>query len=462
MKKISLITFCILSFTNFVNSQISIINSNDISKKEEIITPSSIIITQYDSLKPIEIDENDTIQYRKFIGQKIYILKSNNPVKMYSYNFNEINCKNMSYRPDFGGESDIKIWTNIYKPENKCYKEEYTDWKNSSRDYNNTRYGIKSSNLDSVTNRYYRIIDIINYNSNSNYYADLATKVDQRISQNSRLNTNNKISDIKKTGSFVYLLVNDLNKDTILYEPSSFRFPHTSDYISVGFYEKIRQIYEGKNMVWFMGSKSYRNVQYPETFEDNQNIIFDEINSRSYNRKESGMYFKCSAIKLSNRNEILAIFQNEKDTISVLCPKDLDNREYITDLFGIDYYNSDFTSYISQKLKHTNISKFLLEDDVKIIENDKKYIMFKNGQLIKKEFDPAEERLKECIKLYGQKNGSLIANYTISLGMNRAMCESAGFTIISTMTTKEGKVQVYGNRFEKAVLVNGIVTKIYK
>lgn len=363
MKKIFLVIF-IANYAIYVASQISTITKNDISVAQTLKNDSLISIVPYDSLQPIFIKENDTIQYEKYIGQKLFLPQTSEETK-----------------------------------------------------------GI-----------YYTIIDI----EKEKFYPTLKLRDDE-------------------TGAIVkYKMTDEINSS------QHGRYYTTYKFITVGYFLKIQQLYQGKDMIWFLGTTSYRNVQYPEIIPDEKNFIYDHIASKSFTRNDSGTKFKCVAIKLSDENEIIAILHGKKDTITVLCPENLYDKKFIEELFGIDYYNSGFTSYISPKLKHTNIGKFLLEEDVKTLEADNQYKLFINGKLAKKEYDPVEERLKECVQLFGEKNGKLIANYKITLGMTRKMCEAAGFSLQSTTATNGSKVEIFSNRFEKAVLTNGVVTKIYK
>lgn len=416
MKGHKLFQLIVLSFSIIAKSQITIISNNDIIKNQEKIVTNSIVITPYDSLQPIKIVEGDTIQYVKYFGQDIYLLPTSNPINMYTYKFDTIECVNMSSY----SKEHLKICTNVYKPERKCYQ---------------NRAAFLASNKDSVANRYYTIINIVKYDRESQKYKKQENRINKRISQNSDQEPNCQNKYVKNIDYFAYELVDKINNDTILYEPSSYnRSFHTSDYITVGYYEKIKQIYEGKNMIKYLSNFNRANL--------------DSTKSRIY---------RCTSINLLN-DEIVAILTYGEEKIVLDCPNSLAEIDYPSDLFNHD---SEFIDYVKPML-HQSIGMFLLESDVKLIENNKEFLSYIKRQKNEADYNPVEERIRQCIRLYGQKYGKLIANYQITLGMTRAMCESAGYSIQYTRSSKEGKVEIYGNRFETAVLVNGIVTEIHK
>ena len=73
--------FC--NFAIIVNAQITMVSENDIAKPQlvQMNSKDTISIIPYDSLQPIFIKMNDTIQYKKYFGQKLFLpSKSGNGV----------------------------------------------------------------------------------------------------------------------------------------------------------------------------------------------------------------------------------------------------------------------------------------------------------------------------------------------------------------------------------------------
>lgn len=465
MKRI-LLLFCIMNLVSFAKGQISIIEKSEIGTTQNKPKEKIETVIPYDSLYPIVMLQ-DTIIDKRIIGQKLFLPRTNNPIALYTSSFKRIHCETIDFEQNYDGIlKEVTLITNVYKPDNKCLKPRYS----------NETYKIKTSAIDSISNRYYRILDAFGWNSHGSKIVNKSIDIGMELTANHT--DNSAIIDIRKCTDVTLKLKDDISGDTVFYNLSQgggkviyngITYSQTyspTDFISVGYYSKLKQLYEGKNMVWYLGSVHYDSVwENREKISDSENKIIDFINSTEYSKAEVGQNFKCTAIKLyhnENFNTIVAVLKNDNKEITISCPNNLMDREYVrNDLFGIDLFNNDFTSYITPKL-HTNLDKFLLEEDVNMIETDKKFVKFKKDLNRNSTYDPKEERLNECIKLYGKKNGTLIANYSIAIGMTRTMCESAGFNFASSMTTKQGKTVIMRSTYERAVLVNGIVTKIYK
>lgn len=465
MKRI-LILLCIINLASFAKGQISIIEKSEISTTPKKSKEKKESVIPYDSLYPI-IMLQDTIIDKRIIGQKLFLPRTNNPIALYSCSFKRIHCETTDYEQNYDGIlKDVTLVTNVYKPYNKCLKPRYS----------NETYKIKTSAIDSISNRYYTILDAFGQNSHESKIVDKSINIGLELSANQT--DNSAIIDIRKCTDVTLKLKDDISGDTVFYNLSEgggkaiyngityFRTYEPTDFISVRYYSKLKQLYEGKNMVWYLGSIHYDSTwETREKISDSENKIIDIINSTEYSKAEVGQKFKCTAIKLyhnGNDNTIIAVLKNDNKEITISCPNNLMDKEYVSnDLFGIDLFNNNFTSYITPKL-HTNLDKFLLEEDVNMIETDKEFVKYKKHLNTNTTYDPKDGRLNECIKLYGKKNGTLIANYSITIGMTRTMCESAGFNFASSMTTKQGKTVIMRSTYERAVLVNGIVTKIYK
>ena len=415
------------------SAQISILNNNEIPKSQAKPEEAVIKKLEYDSLQPIKIiDENNNYgqinENNKFIGQKIYLLPSSSPTLMFSTHCDSILCAKKYYSYGENKNEKFKFWTNIYKPQNICSEDQFSQGK----------FKITSSIEDSLINRYYTIIDIYLYKSEKKSQFVNNTEFKIKMLQDSVVKCDFK--DIRNLMSFAYVLKDDIRGDTVFYEDKNF--------ISVGYYLKLKQLYEGKNLIWYLGSYN----------ANAGNELYDFVSNKSHSKEEIGNKFYCSAIKLLN-GSVVALLKNDKAELILECPNNLSKLEYPSDLF---YHDAEFINHIKPKL-HQSIDKLLLEEDVNAIEADKEYGAYrKRLDQMSTNDNSNEDRLKECISLFGKKNGKLIANYEVEIGMTKAMCEYAGYQLQSTIKTKSGKTEVLVSSLGRVVLENGIVTKIYK
>ena len=446
----SLYFFCL---TLSLTAQVSIIDNNQRFATPQKIKNLTIIPVSYDTLQSVVLIDDVNFN-KRFIGQKLFLPPSNRRVTLYKTRFDSIFCESVNYQQSGlkGCNRNVKLWTNSYIPTNLLALAQ------SNRIiYPNAEFSTSSLFLDSIKNRYYTITNVYDNEASNRLKNKIADRIEflEQLNQNvdgvsCKYPTIELRDDI--TGDTLYYSSSQ-NGDNVIYDGITYSNTYgTNEFISVGVYAKLKRLYEGKNLIWYLGGSN----GYGYEIDDDDNTIIDLISNNTYSKKEIGAKFKCVAIKLYNVGEsnlIVASLKNDKGEIVLSCSNNLSDIKYHFDLFN---HNLEFCNYIFPKL-HQSIGKFILEDDVIAIEKDKEY----KKLIARKSYDPKEDRLNECIKLYGRKNGTLIANYTVSIGMTKAMCESAGFRFDSSMTTKQGKTIILRNASQRAILVNGIVSKIY-
>lgn len=417
------ILFCYIALHS--TAQINIVYNKNIVKTQENTTKSPVNIIPYDSLFNINISQNDTIQYKKYIGLKLYFPQSKTPIVFYTLKFDSIRCYNSNTM------IDTVLWTNIYKPQRKCVTARFKIEKSH----------IESSDFDSIKNKYYTIVDILTPENSLSFQNTI-------IENAERLESANKITDSWKPEKITFKLRNNLNGDTVYYN-----FDNNDDFnhfVIEANYIKYKKLFEGKYL------RLYFDYSY------GSDLVTDISKSKTYNTTEVGKIFKCTSIDLfcdkDSNFSYVAVLKNNKCEIPLgftVSNREDELRNVTSELMNKlgDYL---FSEKVALKI-HKNIQNFLLEDDIKIINNE--WIKKSNES---KGSDPLEIRLNECVSLFGKKNGTLIANYTIRLGMTKKMCEMAGYRRQMSKTTEQGKTEVYKSNTGTAILENGIVTKIYE
>jgi len=451
MKKImvSIISCC---FALSLTAQISIMDNKETINNPQKQSIPQISIVRYDSLQSI-ILMNDTLQDSKFIGQKLFLPSTKEPITFYTTHFDSIECENTNYQECIfeGNVKVVRLWTNIFKPINKCSFEQYSAITNLKE---TGIFHINQSSSDTIKNRYYTIIEIYN----DDKFKKISNEINNGIQ---KLHNEKEKVDGIISGSPTIKLKDDLNGDILFYNLVGRNYSRSleiSEFISVGFYSKLKQIYEGKNMIWYLKNINYNGWDH----------LTDFLKNNSFTETEIGSKFKCTAIKLAKKvdsdyYDIIAVLQNEKGEITLKCPKNLTQIEYVGP-YGLGF-DSEFIDYITPSL-HPNIGGLVLEEDVQRIETDKEFAKYKKRKAENDlQNDPQyqeNKRLKDCIAKYGTKNGTFIANHSVTIGMTKAMCKAAGFTIQSSNTTKDGVTEIWVGDSGKIVLKDGLVTRIIK
>lgn len=475
MKRIALI-FALTVNGICLSAQISIGNKNLETGSIEEVEPT---IAQYDSLSPIEFDKYKENENKKFIGQIWYlppkisdiIFLTNHMTKIQLFK-KQTSVSDDSQNNDFvgglkNGKEVNEIWTTIYKPQKELETTKFTC-------------------LDSVVNRYYKIVDQIYISTNDpNYELDhkFVSKLSVKEKEVYNLIAYENLPDtIDFTAGKDYYDLNDGILFIKLVDIKSGDTVYTTEidkFISVGFFQKAKKLYEGRNFIWA-----------PEHSINNKNSITDYFTGNIIDEDVVGNKFKCIGVDLYQNKDnkegwsIVAILECGNIKISTLV-ESLNNypsESYIQRILGLNY-NINSSKIKLPKLTPSLLSDFYLEEDYKKLElyaNDLKQEAHYNAQkeknaeqiITNNKLKAKELFLQNCIKKYGTEYGRLVANGKISIGMTKSMCQDAWFNRdfnvpmykVVSIETKYGRTEVWTNNSisQKLYIVNGTVKEILK
>jgi len=424
----------------FVFSQVTV---TSLDNKEEL---------SYDKPEPYDSLSNwdyylKPSEYKKYIGQKIYLpnidqSKEQNVIPYLfksSPQFYKLNEQN-----NVNKVSDKYIYnpSNIAKEYHKTLITDslYTDIYHpllfsGNFDYYNNKYDFKfKNNNDLIGNKYYQIIDIIYGKSlNTLFKLDLYCTL---ISEETKVKKN-EIIDLKKNirlnaSNVAFVLLDLESSDTVYYWEKG-----QNKFILVSYFVKQKELFENRNLINQSGF-STRDVRVKINSEDNYgNTVLKEKEVKvSYGSK-----WLCKEVTvLEQTGKMVYLLVNENG-----------------DMIAIDNLNKSY--------------KFILESELIKQEQEKQLLAEQLEAKRKKELQEEKERervffenrKRECISKYGVKNGELIANNKVKIGMTKEMCEMAwGKPMwINKTTTEYGLYENWHFGFTKSLhFENGILNRI--
>lgn len=202
-------------------------------------------VEPYDSLEPIEIFYNqDNSSMRKYIGQRVFLPRHSVDQR----DRDEYNLFTNKYTYfKFGAPyCDTEIFydyisTYLYKPEETDKKIVHG---NSNSGTSTKGYAYYQSNLDSISNHYYLISDIIPCR-NQTELQQIKIKYLRELERNTSVvytPNYNSARLIKRSDCPIIELIREDTRDTV-YTQNIFQF------ISDGYLTKMRHVFEGENLI---------------------------------------------------------------------------------------------------------------------------------------------------------------------------------------------------------------------
>lgn len=442
------IIFFFFYYAISLSAQITVVDKNYTVTKTIKVEPN---VELYDSLSPIKLYSWNSENYfrnKKYIGQKLFIPSNIDDPHLFSLYTTKYPLNISIYKNQISDKIYSEVWTNVYKPKERE--------KTSSEDYLKIDF-IKHSSSDSVRNKYYTITDIIYLGSQSKSVKaqkliNVIWKplIPDSVTYDRPCYYYQYRNDVFSTTPDVIMieLRDDISGDTLYIDG-------VGGLISVGFFSKVKKLYEGKKFVWYSNGHGLR----------------DFITHVEFKEDEIGVKFKCSAINIFE-NSIVTILENEKGKISqnILNLKSRNSHDVpnkYSELMGTMSYDVDWLN-----LSAYNMDRGLfLEDDIAKLDIKLAEKIRKN-QIDKRKYENTSNlninrHLQNCIQKYGKVKGTLVAQGEVVIGMTKAMCHDAWASnplckIIKT-ETEYGTTEIWTNGYSKKLyLVNGIVKKIIK
>ena len=426
--KITILLFSLLTST-YLYSQVTITEINKIEEKV-VIKPEP-----YDSLKNWEYHEKIT-DYKQYIGLQIYLPPSLSP-QVHQYSSKEpflFAEKPIIIDLDSIGIKLFKLDVNNYSRTldtvaiyNKALTEVYCPFPYS---YNNGDYGtnvnLLMTNGASIGNKYYTIIDVI-YSKKLNILRDrLRFNLEsKKIKTNIRKKTYiDEHEYIKYNENMLFVLRNDLNGDTIYCNDFN-------KFVLVPFYVKQKELFQNKKLIYDDEKNEYGRYKN-EKFEGyDTRVMVKSENSKGIEEItgkavaiNQGSKWLCSEVTLM-KAKVHRRTPNEepKYEINYLLKNDKDEQIAITEIKGfIEEHH-----YIKREVE-------------KKLQNQQLLAKKRQEEQIRKEINrkSLEKRRVECIDLFGQQNGELVALGKVKIGMTEYMCKYAwGNPLWSRKTTIE-------------------------
>jgi hypothetical protein len=390
------ILYFLLNSPFTIYSQITITEIEKYEEKE-VLRPEP-----YDSLKNLEVKKLAR-EYKQYIGLQIYLPPLSNPEmdewtgKTYhTYMTKEpviVPVATSQKLADYHYSELKKIYDSIltytYKPFHY-----YSRHSNSDAEANIT------SDMNLIGNKYYTIIDVIYGDSLINHWNALS----KRISEARDKKSNTYVAGINSYGGYgrpdVLFVIKD-EYENIIYCRSITQF------ILVPYFEKQKNIYENKTLLYDDEMTSYGTFKNITRKENDTRIIVkyeDDYGKEKTKGKEvlvaPGSKWKCKNVTLLKPSyEMYYILDNDQN----------------------------------EQIALKNLNGYIEENDYLKREQDKK---LQEHQLLAKleQEKILNEKLandaflkyrEECIKLFGQQNGELIASGKVKIGMNKEMCMKA-------------------------------------
>ncbi len=396
------ITFCILFIISvqFCYSQITI---TEIKKSEEKI---ALKPEPYDSLIKWEYKER-LGDYKQYIGLQVYLPPiSNKPIGDWTSSQNNFL---------FSLKSAI-IKTNVksihrYYSTNKWVEHVYDSLITFVYEPFHYYYGGNGaggrmvgvcSDSAKVSNTYFTILNVIYAEKLDSIFRYMRNTL-YEFEEQKRYNIfvprfRDEISGDKP--SFIFLLKNNSTNDSLY---CFFR----SDFILVPYFIKQKNLYLNKKLI-YDDEKTDGVIYKNSTFEkyDTRYVVKyedDYGNKKSTYKKvliEPGSKWYCSDVTLLKPSyEIHYIIKNDKD-----------EQVALTRLRGFIEEKEYLKREANKKLQHQQLLAKQKQEKLEREENERKEI---------------EKRKAECISLFGQQNGELIAQGKVRINMTKDMCKYA-------------------------------------
>lgn len=444
----------ILAFLTLLIVSIQLLFSQiSISEIENVEKTIFVKPEPYDSSQKWEYYDNVT-EYKKYIGLQVYIPPFENPTfgsttinnnvifssKPSLLNINKENEKlrlRYSWHQTSSNKSDWKtiefeqIYSIIYSPYH------YGSFSRKESDFDLsclssfTGLNVDISNSNELSNKYYTIIDLLYGNKLKKTLDNLDSMLNVKIVEvNKHIklykrglyddfdsplweNYSQKIIVVRpkevrtERPNKLFVLRNDINGDTLY-------CMNVQKFICVPYFVWLKNNFKSHNFIYGIDnsydSKEESDLRFKIKSEDANG---NEISSYKKVIVEVGSKWHCVDVSLIKpKFELNYILKNEKDEQITL-----------TNLVG---FVDEVEYFKMQEEKKSQSEQLLAKQKQENLEREEK---------LKKE---KENHLNKCISLFGQVNGSLIAQGKVSINMSKDMCKlSWGGPLWTNKTTTE-------------------------
>lgn len=419
MKKKLILSFCVSFFlagTSLLYSQITI---TEVEKIEEriVLKPAP-----YDSLKNWEYHKK-LGDYKQYIGLQIYLPPTaNKSIGIYPGSQNNFlfsikpstiktNVKS-SYRYYGSNKWEEHTYdslvTFVYKPFHYYY---------GGDGAGGNMVGICSDSA-SVSDTYFTIMNVIygkKLDSILSFMRNTFYDLQKQKRENMFIPTiRNEISyNYNDKPSYIFLLKNNKNNDSL------YCF-YNSNFILVPYFVKQNDLYQNINLIYDDEKTDYGSFKNSvrEEFDMRFNVKYEDNfgHEKSTGKKvvvEPGSKWICSGVTLLKPSfKIHYILKNNKDEQIAL-----------TDLKGFIDEKVYIKRESDKKLQYQQLVAKQKQEELLRKENERKAI---------------EKHKSECISLFGQQNGELIAQGKVKINMTKEMCKySWGIPLWTSKTTTE-------------------------
>ncbi|WP_395045435.1 hypothetical protein [Flavobacterium sp.] len=402
-------------FPIFSFSQITI---GSVEKKGiEVVEPKPI---PFDSIYDYK-EQEDLINYKMYIGQKIYLPKYNNNEdfsyvgKEYPFMFADSLSK-----VNIDPIRELKMVDNMGSKTNKIYKNiftyKYKPFHYYSGVVNGNAYASINTNADEVSNKYYTVIDV--YTGE-----EMKTILDniKKLINNRNDNYDNYIDDvgfnnydIYDMSKIIFKIQDDITKEQIYVFNLNY-------FILVPYFVKQKEIYNSKKIIAVLSNENFETTDFSknEKFNLPNKSIWNcevtllskkEIFAKDDYKLKMGSYF--IAYKLTNEKGQIIIFKGL-------------NGENLNFKIYEDYVNEENDKKLQQAQLIARNKKLKQSETEKRLAKEKVY-------------------LNKCIAMFGDYYGNLVNNNNIVIGMTKEMCEMS-----------------WGKPFDKSTIIYENITKVY-
>lgn len=400
-------------FPIFSFSQITI---GSVEKKEiEIVEPKPI---PFDSINNYK-EQEDLINYKMYVGQKIYLPKYNNTEdvgytgKEYPFMFSD-SLSLVNVEPS----KQLKMVDNVGSATNKFYKNiftyKYKPFHYFSGIVNGNAYASIVTNADEVSNKYYTVIDVFTGEDMKNILNNIKTLINKRNDNYDDyiddVGFNNyDIFDMSKT---IFKIQDDITKEQLYVFNLNY-------FILVPYFVKQKEVFNSKKVVAILIDENY------ETTDFSKNKKFILPNKSVWN---------CEVTLLSKK-EILAKDDIKLSVGSYFIAYKLTNEKGQIIIFkGLNGKTINFKIY-EDYINEENDKKL---QQVQLIAKNKKLKQIETEKRLAKE----EKHLNKCLTMFGDYYGNLVNNSNVVIGMTAEMCEMS-----------------WGKPFDKSTIIYENITK---
>lgn len=422
MRKVLLIgSLCICA--NILNAQITVMEDN--VQEKVILKPHA-----FDSLSNLNY-QNDYLQYKKYIGYKLYCLPfsnkcSNTPSDYLLHSDSKFVYKtNRDYeitrKSSVIGLSPIPSNTRAKKGNTISTDIYCATYNGSDVFYASQIY----TPYDSISNTYFTILNI--------EVAHSMGVIQGQFSSLDKFDSRQKVSHLRFT------LKNQTSGEEIYWIVKNNSRLNNSFMFLVPYFEKMQQSFKGRNVV--------STTEYPSTLVD--------IKTGNEVKIKPGEKWHCydvTFVNLKDKTLIQPYLLLEKDGVKVM----VSFEDFTRESFG-KFVTEQYTSRPTFITEH--IYDELLADNQRAVEERQR----KEEEKKRLEEQAQKERNQRIMQKYGNKYGTMICNGEVCLKMTKEMCrESWGdpidinTTIVDGMTTEQW---VYGLQ-TYLYFTNGVLTAI--